>query len=237
MNQFRLNILPWRNQSKSAILLIIAVLLLSSACALFSPPPPPPPPPPPNQPPIISSLTAEKEVNSLSESQIICEATDADGDILSYQWSADGGTIKSEGSTITWVAPDTAGNYTVRVTVTDGNGGEANNSTTIAVIDKPNQPPTITSLTRDGKLPDEDNRIRQWTTVTIQCNSEDPDGDELSYMWRATGGKITGEGNTVGWTSPGVNGDYTITVVVNDGRSGSAEASMAFRVLCCGGGF
>jgi hypothetical protein len=236
MNQFRLNILPWRNQSKSGILLIIAVLLLSSACALFSPPPPPPPPPP-NQPPIISSLTAEKEVNSLSESQIICEATDADGDILSYQWSADGGTIKSEGSIITWVAPDTAGNYTVKVTVTDGNGGEANNSTTIAVIDKPNQPPTITSLTRDGKLPDEDNRIRQWTTVTIQCNSEDPDGDELSYMWRATGGKITGEGNTVGWTSPGVNGDYTITVVVNDGRSGSAEASMAFRVLCCGGGF
>jgi len=237
MNQFRLNILPWRNQSKSAILLIIAVLLLSSGCTIFSPPQPPPPPPPPNQPPIISSLTAEKEVNSLSESQIICEATDADGDILSYQWSADGGTIKSEGSIITWVAPDTAGNYTVKVTVTDGNGGEANNSTTIAVIDKPNQPPTITSLTRDGKLPDEDNRIRQWTTVTIQCNSEDPDGDELSYMWRATGGKITGEGNTVGWTSPGVNGDYTITVVVNDGRSGSAEASMAFRVLCCGGGF
>jgi hypothetical protein len=239
MSRFRFSISPGRNQSKLAILLATAVLLLSSGCAIFSPSPPQPstPPPPPNQPPIINSLTAEKEVDALSESQIICEATDADGDVLSYQWSADGGTIKSEGSSITWAAPDTAGNYTVKVTVTDSNGGEANNSTTIAVIDKPNQPPVITSLTRDGKLPDEENRIRQWTTVTIECNVEDPDGDELSYMWRATGGKITGEGNKVGWTSPGVNGDYTVTAVVNDGRGGSTEASIVFKVLCCGGGF
>jgi hypothetical protein len=242
MSRFRLNILPWRNQSKPAILLIISVLLLSSACTTFSPPPTTPstpttPPPPLNQPPIINSLTAEKEVKTLSETQIICSAADADGDILSYHWSADGGTIKGEDNSITWVAPDTAGNYTVEVTVTDGNGGEATSSKTIAVIDKPNQPPVITSLTRDGNLPDENNRIRQWTTVTIQCNVEDPDGDNLSYLWRATGGKITGEGDAVGWTSPGVNGDYTITAVVTDGRGGSAEASMIFKVLCCGSGF
>jgi hypothetical protein len=235
VRQFIPNISPWRNQSKSAILPVIAVLLLSSACTIFSPPPPPPPPP--NQPPIINSLTAEKEVDTLSESQIICQATDTDGDVLSYQWSASGGTIKGEGSSITWVAPDTAGNYTIQVTVTDGKGGKANNSKTIAVIDKPNQPPVITSLTRDGSLPDEENRIRQWKTVTIQCNAQDPDGDELNYLWRATGGKITGEGNTVGWTSPGVNGNYTVTVVVTDGKGGSAEASMVFKVLCCGGGF
>jgi len=238
MSRFRLSILPWHNQSKLAILLITAVLLLSSGCTLFSTPPPPPPPPPPsNQPPIINSLTAEKEVDTLSEYQVTCEATDADGDVLSYQWSADAGTIKSEGSSITWVAPDTAGNYTVKVTVTDGNGGKANKSTTIAIIDKPNQPPTVTSLTRDGNLPEEENRIRQWKTVTIQCNAEDPDGDELNYLWRATGGKITGEGNTVAWTSPGVNGDYTITSVVTDGRGGNTEASMVFKVLCCGSGF
>jgi len=237
MRQFKLNMSSIHNQSRLIILLIIAVLLLSSACTLFSPPPPPPPPPPPNQPPIINSLTAEKEALTLSESQIICQATDADGDVLSYWWSADGGTIKGEGSSITWAVPDTAGNYTIKVAVTDGKGGEATNSTTIAVIDKPNQPPVITSLTRDGKLPDEENRIRQWVTVTIQCTAQDPDGDNLSYLWRATGGKITGEGNTVGWTSPGVNGDYTVTVMVIDGRGGRAEASMTFKVLCCGGGF
>jgi hypothetical protein len=176
-------------------------------------------------------------VATLSESQIVCEANDTDGDTLTYQWLADGGTIKGEGSSVTWVAPDTAGNYTVTVAVTDGKGGEATDSTTIAVIDKPNQPPTITSLTIDGSPPGEENRVRQWITKTIQCNAEDPDGDNLTYLWRATGGKITGEGNTVGWTSPGVNGDYTVTVVVTDVKGDKAEGSIVFKVLCCGGGF
>lgn len=173
----------------------------------------------------------------MSESQIVCEANDTDGDTLTYQWSADGGTIKGEGSSIAWAAPDTAGNYTVKVAVTDGKGGEATDSTTIAVIDKPNQPPVITGLTIDGNPPGEENRARQWITKTIQCTAQDPDGDNLSYLWRATGGKITGEGNKVSWTSPGVNGNYTVTVVVTDDRGGKAEASIVFKVACCGGGF
>jgi hypothetical protein len=173
----------------------------------------------------------------LSESQIVCEANDTDGDVLSYQWSADGGTIKGEGSSVAWVAPDTAGNYIVKITVIDGKGGEATDSTTIAVIDKPNQPPTITSLTIDGSPPAEENRTRQWITKTIQCTAQDPDGDNLSFLWRATGGKITGKGNSVSWTSPGVNGDYTVTVTVTDGRGDTAEASIVFTVVCCGGGF
>jgi chitodextrinase len=229
-----LNILTWHNQSKLAILLLIAGLLLSSACNTN---PPTPPPPPPNQPPTINSLTAEKEVSTLSESQIVCEAHDADGDVLSYQWSADGGTIKGENSIVAWVAPDTAGNYTITVAVTDGKGGEAIDSITIAVIDKPNHAPIITGLTIDGSPPVEENRIRQWTTKTIQCTAQDPDGDNLSYLWRATGGKLTGEGNKVSWTSPGVNGNYTVTVVVTDGKGATAEESIVFTVACCGGGF
>jgi hypothetical protein len=230
-----LNILTWRNQFRLAILLIITVLLVSSACN--SPYPTPPPTPPPNQPPTINSLKAEKVVSTLSESQIVCEANDTDGDVLSYLWAADGGTINGNGSSVAWAAPDTAGDYTIEVTVTDGKGGETTDSTTIAVIDKPNQPPNITSLTIDGAPPAEENRIRQWTTKAIQCTAQDPDDDNLSYLWRATGGKITGEGSTVSWTSPGVNGNYTVTVVVTDGRGATAEASIVFSVACCGGGF
>jgi hypothetical protein len=55
-------------------------------------------------------------------------------------------------------------------------------------------------------------------------------------MWRTTGGKIIGEGSTVGWISPGVSGEYTLTVVVSDGRGGKAEESVVFKVLCCGKG-
>jgi hypothetical protein len=237
MSSFKLNTSLTQYLSRVVILLPVIALFLISACNIFSPPPTPPPPPPPNQPPLISSLTAEKEASTLSESQIVCEASDTDGDTLTYEWSADGGTIKGEGNSITWVAPVTSDNYTIKVTVTDGKGGTASESTTIAVIEKPNQPPVITKITIDGIPPAQDNRIRQWITKTIKCISQDPDGDKLSYLWRATGGKITGNGDTVGWTSPGVNGDYTVTVVVTDGRGGKAETSTAFKVICCGGGF
>ena len=221
--------------SKLAAFLIIIVTLLSSACTLFSPPPPPPPPEPENQPPLINGMTAPTEVISSTESQILCEASDADGDNLSYWWSApDGGMFKGEGDNVTWVAPEIAGNYNVKVMVSDGEGGEAIDSVTIAVTSKPNQPPVIINLTRDGEPLDEENRLRIWRTVTIECFAEDPDGDELSFIWSATGGKIQGEGDKVGWTAPGVAENYTITVKVSDGRGGEAEATMEFEVLCCG---
>ena len=233
MRQFRLKILSNHNCARLIILLAITVLLLSNAC---TPPTPLPPPPPPNQPPVIESITSEKEVPTLTETQIVCQASDADGDTLTYQWSTDGGTITGEGSTITWAAPGTSDNYTITVAVSDGQGGTVAQSTTIAAIDKPNNPPIVTGLTIDGAPPLKENTSRAWVTKTIHCKAEDPDGDTLSYLWRATGGKITGEGSTVGWTSPGINGNYTVTVVVSDGRDGRAEESVTFKVLCCGKG-
>ena len=221
--------------SRLAILLGIMVLLLGSACILFpQPPPEPPPPEPENQPPVINGIIAEKRVVPSSESLVSCQATDADGDDLVYGWSCDDGVIKGEGRSVTWMAPELDGEYAVRVMVTDGKGGEASESVTIAVRGKPNQPPVIVSLLRDGSAPDEVNRAREWKTTTIECIAEDPDGDELSFIWSATGGKVQGEGAAVGWTAPGVPENYTVTVTVSDGRGGHAEASMEFKVLCCG---
>lgn len=210
------------------------VLVLASACLKPPAPPPAPSTPPPNQKPIVEALTAEKEVATSSASQVTCKATDADGDLLRYVWSVDGGKIEGEGSSITWVAPDTAGEYTIKVTVTDGKGSEVTKSTTITVVARPNKPPVITKLLIDGSPPGDENRAREWTTTTLQCIAEDPDGDKLSYLWRATAGKISGQGSTVGWTSPGVTGEYTVTVIVTDGRGGQAQESIIFKVLCCG---
>ncbi|UCH51853.1 MAG: PKD domain-containing protein [Chloroflexota bacterium] len=235
MRYIRRNISPIKYLPISIISLLLPALLLTSAC--LAPTPPPPPPPPTNQPPVISSLTAQNEVMALSESNIVCEANDPDSDNLTYQWSANSGNIKGEGSAITWVAPDATGTYTIKVTVSDGEGLKTSKSATIIVVDKPNQPPVITGLTKDGSPPDEENRVREWRTITIHCNAEDPDGDALSYLWRATRGKVNGEGSTVLWTAPGVTGDCTITVVVTDGRGGKAEASIVFKVACCGGGY
>ncbi len=227
---------------KQAILLIAVAMLFSGACTLLpQPTPPPTTPPPPNLPPVIESVTAEKETEALSQFRVTCKASDVDGDILSYHWSADGGVIKDGGSSITWVAPEVPGSYTIKVVVTDGRGGEAIESTTISVASKPNQPPLIKGLTIDGTPPGEENRVREWRTVTIQCHAEDPDGDKLNYLWTKTGGGFSGDkegsqfvGNPIGWTAPGVTGEYTVTVIVTDGRGGQAEQSVTFKVLCCG---
>ena len=78
-----------------------------------------------NHRPAITSLEAEPErVIPSGSCQIACNASDADGDELSYNWSAGGGEINGEGATVTWTAPRSEGSYNVTVTVTDGRGGE-----------------------------------------------------------------------------------------------------------------
>ncbi len=74
-----------------------------------------------NHPPIIESLTAEPVFISPNETTVIsCLASDEDGDELSYEWDApDGGTLSGAGSSVTWLAPAEAGEYSVSCIVSD----------------------------------------------------------------------------------------------------------------------
>jgi hypothetical protein len=177
-----------------------------------------------NHRPAITSLEAKPErVIPSGSCQIICTASDHDGDELSYNWTASQGGIKGEGATVTWTAPHTTGSYNVTVTVTDGRGGEATNQITITV--RTNKPPTITSLVADAV----------WTppsdSIQVTCTASDPDGDELSYEWTATGGDIYGTGAVVNWTAPEEVGIYDITVVVTDGYGGSDTNSVSISAM------
>jgi hypothetical protein len=101
------------------------------------------PTPPANNAPQIQGFTAPDSAFPGSVVSITVNATDADGDTLSYTWSANGGTIDGSGATINWTAPVASTNYTITVTVTDGNGGQVQDSVTIAVesISPPPPPP------------------------------------------------------------------------------------------------
>jgi predicted secreted protein len=168
-----------------------------------------------NHRPAITGLEAEPaSVIPSGSCQIACNASDRDGDELSYNWSANGGKINGEGATITWTAPHSAGSYNVTVTVTDGRGGEVTNQVTITV--RANKSPQIISLIADA----------DWTTpsgnLQVTCNASDPDGDELSYEWTATAGDISGTGAVVTWAAPQEVGTYYVTVVVKDDYGGEA---------------
>jgi hypothetical protein len=65
----------------------------------------------------------------------------------------------------------------------------------------------------------------------IRVVAHDPDGDELSYEWQATGGDILGRGQTAIWTAPDSPGTYTIITRVTDGRGGEAEMQLSLDVL------
>ena len=172
--------------------------------------------------PAIASLTAPDRVVPSGSCQIVCNATDPDGDELSYNWSASAGELNGEGTRVTWTAPDSVGSYNITVTVTDGRGDEVTKQVTILV--RANRAPTITSLATDPG----------WTlpsgALQVMCTASDPDEDELSYEWTASAGDISGTGEAVNWTAPQEVGAHNITVVVRDGHGSSATRLLRISV-------
>jgi hypothetical protein len=77
-----------------------------------------------------------------------------------------------------------------------------------------NRRPIITSLEAEA----------DWTAplgnLQVSCTASDPDGDELSYEWTTSGGKISGTEHEVIWTAPEEVGMYDITVMVDDCHDG-----------------
>lgn len=87
-----------------------------------------------NQAPTLDSLTAKPPTVGIGgSSTITCIANDPDGDVISYNWSADEGNITGVGSTVTWVAPNREGVFNVLVKLTDGKGGETMGSVPVTV--------------------------------------------------------------------------------------------------------
>ena len=200
------------NKWITSLTVLAVTILFISGCA------------PPNQPPAITSLQAERELVLLVGScQVECVASDPEGGELNYEWHASGGSISGEGATTTWIAPDEVGEYVVSVNVTDGDGNSATQSVTITVV-RENHPPEIVDLSASEEwvIPSGD--------CTISCEASDPDNDSLSYEWLASGGNITGKGDTVTWVAPEDIGDYNITVVVTDGLGGEDSASLSITV-------
>lgn len=110
---------------KKIFLLLIILSILMISCSE----------PPANVAPAVIQVSTSKSQVALGE-QISLEALcyDADGDTISYSWSATGGTLGSSSSIpTTWIAPNIAGDYTITLTITDGRGNSDNASVQINV--------------------------------------------------------------------------------------------------------
>jgi hypothetical protein len=104
----------------------------------------------------------------------------------------------------------------------------------------PNQPPTV-ALEVGAVTAVATNVVRASAStvcvgdsVALSARASDPDGDTLLYRWTTTGGRITGDGQSVTFDSTGLApGDYTVTVEVDDGCGCVAFDSKTVRVENC----
>ena len=90
-----------------------------------------------NRPPVIAKdtiVTTAVDSNLLGQilgvtTKITIQASDPDGDVLSFRWTASNGSITGNGPTGTWKRELTSGGQpipgTATVVVTDGRGGQA----------------------------------------------------------------------------------------------------------------
>jgi len=105
-------------------------------------PPPPPPPTPPaapaNRPPTVRARCEPCTVEVGKSSTVTGEATDPDGDRLTYRWTAPSGSFANPAERQTpWTAPMQEGPVPVTITVDDGKGETATDTVTIQVVRPP----------------------------------------------------------------------------------------------------
>ncbi|MGA2158148.1 MAG: PKD domain-containing protein [Dehalococcoidia bacterium] len=204
----------------------------------------------PNRPPVIDQIIGPKAWLPQTESPLTCVASDPDGDNLTYTWTADNGTIKGSGSTITWMSPARDGLYNITLTVSDGRGGTATMVQPERVIFNADgsisqDAPVVLKIT----LPSSDvvadvvtaaKRVRIWTASSVIAMVDGAETKSLKYLWTSSNGRIQAKGlnegtaSQVNWIAPGAAGDYTLDVVVNDNKGNSAKGTVNFKVFCCG---
>jgi hypothetical protein len=213
------------NKRYLAILMtMVAVALLSGAsCSI-------------NYKPVITSLEADTPWTAPTGSiQVTCNASDPEGDPISYEWSATGGNISATGAIVNWIAPAEVGMYDITVVVSDQLGREVTESITLIASNGP--PPVIEDLivTATGhpylKKTLIGYKVGKTYEYGIECIASGT--GELTYEWSCTDGNISGEGSLITWTAPDIEGDVTVTVKVFDGVGNWVTASVILEVVRC----
>ncbi|CAI6048350.1 hypothetical protein PAECIP112173_01289 [Paenibacillus sp. JJ-100] len=178
-----------------------------------------------NQPPVVQNLTVETLQNTLVSGQI--PATDPDGNPLTYTVTSAPSlgtvTLNPDGSFTYTPNAGIVGADTFRVLVSDGLGGTATSIVTVNIID---QPP----VTQDVLLSTPAN-----IPVAGAVTATDPDGNSLTFTLNsipANGSVVINADGTFTYAPyGGYVGPDSFTVLVNDGKGGTALSTVSVNVF------
>jgi outer membrane protein OmpA-like peptidoglycan-associated protein len=145
---------------------------------------------------------------------------------LTYAWSGNGGKVTGNNTTASIDTNGVAGgNYTVTAHVTDPktkHNGEASCSANYTVKEPPKNPPTLS-------LSASPTSVQAGTPSSITANCTSPDNVPVTVSgWTATGGSVSGSGNTATLTTSGASpGPITVSATCTDSRGLTAPATNA----------
>jgi outer membrane protein OmpA-like peptidoglycan-associated protein len=148
---------------------------------------------------------------------------------LTYSWSSTGGKVTGKDNTATIDTNGIAGgSYTVTAHISDPKmkkGGEASCTANFTVKEPPKNPPTMSCSASPTS-------VQAGTPATITCSCTSPDNVPVTVgSWSATGGSISGEGNTGTLNTTGAAaGPITISATCTDSRTLTASGSAQVNV-------
>ncbi len=185
--------------------------------------------PQPNRPPVAVNDTATTIAGQPVTVNVLANDSDPDGDALTIVGvtTPANGSVVATATTVTYTpAPRFTGTDTFSYTIDDGHGGTASATVTITVGAPPNRPPVAVNdaaATTSG----------QPVTVNVLANDSDPDGDPLTVqsVTAPTLGTAQIVNNEIVYTpAAGVVGTDTFNYTINDGRGGTASASVTITI-------
>lgn len=91
--------------------------------------------------------------------------------------------------------------------------------------DAPERPPVITKAAFAGPDP-----TCPGQSIGVGLVADDPDNDNLTVTWTASGGSVVGDGPMVAWNAPQEPGMYSLQATVSDGRGGEVSSDVDVHV-------
>jgi hypothetical protein len=173
---------------------------------------------------------ADATIDAGATVELVVDASDADGDIVSRSWHQTSGpsvaltAVDLDAANFTFIAPSTGADATVELvfelTVTDDDGAEARD-TVVFTVNRVNQTPVAAA--------GEDQSIDGLTEVTLSGSGTDSDGTIASYAWEQTAGDdvvlSSADQALATFEAPSttsvLNLEFTLTVTDSDGETDS----------------